>query len=113
MCLTLFSEHFSGVSSGHQPDVNTEMDLSELTQSMPTKDRHLLPPSGVRRRKNIDPYSQGSASYERRDMMESEAERGHEKELTFNGLILRSQLAEMFKNKIFFNESEGVSIRVK
>ena len=102
---------FSGVSSNHQQDINTKMDLSELTQSMPTKDRHLLSLSGLRRRKNIDPSSQGSASDERRDMMESEAERDYGKELTFHGLILRSQLAEMFKNKIFFNESEGVSIR--
>ena len=92
------------------------MDLSELIQSTPTQDRHLLhdlPQSGVRRRKNIDPYSQGSACYDRRDVRESEAERDHGKELTFHGLILRSQLAEMFKNKIFFNESEGVSVDTK
>lgn len=31
--------------------------------------------------------------------------------LTFHGLILRSQLTEMFKNKIFFNESKGVSLK--
>ena len=35
-------------------------------------------------------------------------ERNHEV-LTFHGIILRSQLIEMFKNKIFFNESDGVS----
>ena len=92
------------------------MDLNELTHSMATKDEqflHDIPPGGVRRRRNFDPYSQGSASYERRDILDGEDERDHGKELTFHGLILRSQLAEMFKNKIFFNESDGVSNQVQ
>ena len=29
--------------------------------------------------------------------------------LLFHGIILRSQLVEMFKNKVFFDEAEGVS----
>ena len=43
------------------------------------------------------------------DDNEEERDNGHEV-LTFHGLILRSQLTEMFKNKTFFNESEGVSL---
>ena len=93
------------------------MDLNDLTHSMSpveTEYRHTLQhdmPLGVRRRKNrADPtYSQVNATFERRDMTGSEEERDRGKVLTFHGLILRSQLAEMFKHKIFFNESDGVS----
>ena len=30
--------------------------------------------------------------------------------LMFHGIILRSQLIELLKNKVFFNENEGVSM---
>ena len=32
--------------------------------------------------------------------------------LLFHGIILRSQLVEMLKHKIFFEESEGVSLKI-
>ena len=33
--------------------------------------------------------------------------------LMFHGIILRSQLIELLKNKVFFNENEGVSLQPK
>ena len=43
-----------------------------------------------------------------RQHTESEEE-GESQVLMFHGIILRSQLVEMLKNKIFFNENDGVS----
>ena len=36
-------------------------------------------------------------------------EEGESQILMFHGIILRSQLVEMLKNRIFFDENEGVS----
>ena len=44
---------------------------------------------------------------ERRGIIDSEEDSGDV--LLFHGIILRSQLVEMLKHKIFFEESQGVS----
>jgi hypothetical protein len=38
----------------------------------------------------------------------SEEEGDHGEVLMFHGIVLRSQLVEMIKNKIFFDETDGV-----
>ena len=79
-------------------------ELRELTTSLhePRSKSHDLPvyrkPIGI----------QAHTNFENSDIFNNKEERVKEV-LTFHGIILRSQLAEMFKNKIFFHESEGVS----
>ena len=45
-------------------------------------------------------------------VIDSGEDRGR-KLLMFHGIILRSQLIELLKNKVFFSENEGVSLQLK
>ena len=111
--------------SGEHPTA-TDRDLTELTATVqgletPTKSSHAQPQHVIcrrgRRSNTASPnHSPGHITYNtvyegphNFDDAEEERDNGHEV-LTFHGLILRSQLTEMFKNKTFFNESEGVSL---
>lgn len=79
-------------------------ELRELTTSLhePRSKSHDLPvyrkPIGI----------QDDTNFENSDIFDNKEESGKEV-LTFHGIILRSQLVEMFKNKIFFHKSKGVS----
>ena len=105
------------LSGEHQTAANR--DLNELTatiQDLETKPKssHTLPQHTCKRgrRSNAATPTHFIHTYEGPDNLDTEGEErdtSNKDVLTFHGLILRSQLTEMFKNKIFFNESEGVS----
>ena len=110
---------------GEHQTAGTDKELSELTatiqdlETTPKLSRALPQHTCVRRRgrrsNTASPTHTASHNsimhaYEGPYNFDTEEERDSEhKVVTFHGLILRSQLTEMFKNKIFFNESEGVS----
>ena len=100
--------------SGEHP-TTADRDLNELTATMQDLQTtpnvsHALPHRRGRRSNAATPIHFNHV-YEGPDNFDTEEERdtGNKDVLTFHGLILRSQLTELFKNKIFFNESEGVS----
>ena len=85
-----------------------DKELHELTSSTLDVSSRPNGASQCRRRKNPT----GMPKYVKLDREGSdvfEEQRDNSEVLTFHGIILRSQLAEMFKNKVFFNESDGVS----
>lgn len=104
------------LTGDHQ--TTADRDLSELTATMQDvettpKLSHTLPQHIRRRgrRSNTGSPTHTSHRYEGPNNFDAEEERdGDHEVLTFHGLILRSQLTVMFKNKVFFNESEGVSL---
>ena len=74
---------------------------------------YTLPQDG---RRNSSSSSMGTQSPNYTDEREetlvvSDEDRGR-KLLMFHGIILRSQLIELLKNKVFFNENEGVSLQL-
>ncbi len=125
---TLIFIAYSILVLGEHPTAGNDIDLSELTATVqnletPSKSSHTLPKQIIRRRgrrsntaspNNSPGHNVHNFAYEgpcNFDDTEEERDHGGHEVLTFHGLILRSQLTEMFKNKTFFNESEGVSLK--
>ena len=75
-----------------------------LIQSRSYSESYNLPPE-IRKRKS----KMGTKSPTYTDGKDSEDERDKSEVLMFHGIILRWQLVEMIKNKIFFSEKDGVS----
>lgn len=101
------SIYFSSTSvsskiSDHQPGMT---ELKELTTSVHGARNKSYDLSSFRTGKYTSSTPPTHAKFERTETLDARDGKG----LTFHGIILRSQLAEMFKNKIFFNESDGVS----
>ena len=98
------------MSGDHQ--AVAERDLTATVMEATSKSYAL--PLHVHRRgrtsNNASPMASPTHTNQRSVNFDTDEDRDNEV-LTFHGLILRSQLTEMFKNKIFFNESEGVSLK--
>ena len=83
-------------------------DLDELTLRQAKARSHGALYAPHQHRRNLNIMDSQTHFCNERDNFDVEEERSGEV-LMFHGLILRSQLVEMLKNKVFYSESDGVS----
>ena len=77
-----------------------------LIQSRSYSESYNITQSSRKRRSKMDTKS--PTYTDEKDHQQATEEEKENEVLMFHGVILRSQLVEMIKNKIFFNEKDGV-----
>ena len=74
---------------------------------------YTLPQDGRRSNSSMGTQSPNHTDEREETLVIDSGEDHGRKLLMFHGIILRSQLIELLKNKVFFNENKGVSLQLK
>lgn len=99
---------FSPRDEDIKEEVEQQQQNEKLIQIPSDGETYTLPEQSLRRRVTMGTRSPTYTDEQNNNKADNEKDR---EVLTFHGIILRSQLVEMLKNKIFFDETQGVGFR--